>query len=135
MSIWRLARFDSTMIEGRLNLRVNSAAHCCVVLGVHVVLNCEVALLWGLVSLYDLLVVLSSALEFSSCPPVSVCGTVLMQLKLSGFSWKRGISYFRSVDPRHHLSALRCSGTHFLQLSSHSEWRSYLVHLKHYPIR
>jgi hypothetical protein len=38
--------------------------------------------------------VLSSALEFSSCPPVSVCGTVPMQLKLSGFSWKLGISNF-----------------------------------------
>ena len=38
--------------------------------------------------------VLSSALEFSSCPPVSVCGTVPMQLKLSGFSWKLGISDF-----------------------------------------
>ena len=38
--------------------------------------------------------VLSSALEFSSCPPVSVCGTVPIQLKLSGFSWKLGISNF-----------------------------------------
>jgi len=40
--------------------------------------------------------VLSSALEFSSYPPVSVCGTVLTYLKLSGFSWKRGISDFGS---------------------------------------
>ena len=38
--------------------------------------------------------VLSSALEFSSCPPVSVCGTVFIQLKLRGFSWKHGISCF-----------------------------------------
>ena len=38
--------------------------------------------------------VLSSALEFSSYPPVSVCGTVLVYLKLSGFSWKLGISDF-----------------------------------------
>ena len=38
--------------------------------------------------------VLSSALEFSSCPPVSVCGTVNLRLKLRGFSWKQGISYF-----------------------------------------
>ena len=38
--------------------------------------------------------VLSSALEFSSCPPVSVCGTVFIQLKLRGFSWKHGISHF-----------------------------------------
>lgn len=50
--------------------------------------------------------VLSSALEFSSCPPVSVCGTVLIQLKLSGFSWKRGIGYFVSVDTRRHFSVL-----------------------------
>ena len=50
--------------------------------------------------------VLSSALEFSSCPPVSVCGTVLFQLKLSGFSWKRGISHFLSVDNRYHFSVL-----------------------------
>ena len=41
--------------------------------------------------------VLSSALEFSSCPPVSVCGTVSLQLKLSGFSWKLGISNFVST--------------------------------------
>src|SRR6187455_112443 len=36
--------------------------------------------------------VLSSALEFSSCPPVSVCGTVNSELKLRGFSWKQSIS-------------------------------------------
>ena len=35
--------------------------------------------------------VLSSALEFSSYPPVSVCGTVDYELKLRGFSWKHGI--------------------------------------------
>ena len=40
--------------------------------------------------------VLSSALEFSSYPPVSVCGTVLIDLELSGFSWKLGISDFGS---------------------------------------
>ena len=50
--------------------------------------------------------VLSSALEFSSCPPVSVCGTVRFKLKLSGFSWKRGISHFTSVDARYHFSVL-----------------------------
>ena len=38
--------------------------------------------------------VLSSALGFSPCLPVSVCGTVSLQLKLSGFSWKRGVSHF-----------------------------------------
>ena len=31
--------------------------------------------------------VLSSALEYSSRPPVSVCGTVIVELKLRGFSW------------------------------------------------
>ena len=54
--------------------------------------------------------VLSSALEFSSCPPVSVCGTVRFKLKLSGFSWKRGIGYFMSVDTRRHFSVLRRPG-------------------------
>ena len=48
--------------------------------------------------------VLSSALEFSSCPPVSVCGTVPIQLKLSGFSWKLGISNF--APQGHSLSRL-----------------------------
>ena len=51
--------------------------------------------------------VLSSALEFSSCPPVSVCGTVQSKLRLSGFSWKRGICYFLSIDNRHHISILK----------------------------
>ena len=36
---------------------------------------------------------LSSALEFSSHPPVSVWGTVKHNLKLRGFSWKHGIDY------------------------------------------
>ena len=49
--------------------------------------------------------VLSSALEFSSCPPVSVCGTVPIQLKLSGFSWKLGISNFSLKEQS--LSRLR----------------------------
>ena len=43
--------------------------------------------------------VLSSALEFSSCPPVSVCGTVNHRLKLRGFSWKQGISNFWRASP------------------------------------
>ena len=42
--------------------------------------------------------VLSSALEYSSCPPVSVCGTVNLELKLRGFSWKQGITHFRSAS-------------------------------------
>ena len=33
-------------------------------------------------------------MEFSSRPPVSVCGTVFVQLKLSGFSWKQSICSF-----------------------------------------
>ena len=37
--------------------------------------------------------VLSSALEFSSHPPVSVWGTVTCNLKLRGFSWKHGINH------------------------------------------
>ena len=42
--------------------------------------------------------VLSSALEYSSCPPVSVCGTVNLELKLRGFSWKQGITHFRPAS-------------------------------------
>ena len=38
--------------------------------------------------------VFSSALGFSPCPPVLVYGTVLCYLKLRGFSWKHGTSYF-----------------------------------------
>ena len=42
--------------------------------------------------------VLSSALEFSSCLPVSVYGTVPHDLKLRGFSWKRDIGDFVLMD-------------------------------------
>ena len=38
--------------------------------------------------------VLSSALGFSPCPPVSVWGTIMHNLKHSGFSWKQGIDHF-----------------------------------------
>src|SRR5690606_42144127 len=38
--------------------------------------------------------VLSSALEYSSQPPVSVSGTVSRNLKLRSFSWKHGINHF-----------------------------------------
>jgi hypothetical protein len=38
--------------------------------------------------------VLSSALVFSTCPPVSVYGTVNVVVKLSHFSWKLGINDF-----------------------------------------
>ena len=49
---------------------------------------------------------LSSAWEFSSCPPVSVWGTVMIRLKLRDFSWKRRFTYFSSVEDRHHALAL-----------------------------
>ena len=51
--------------------------------------------------------VLSSALVFSTCPPVSVSGTVLYKLSLRGFSWKRGINDFfvhRNAETTSHLS-------------------------------
>ena len=48
--------------------------------------------------------VLPSALVSSTRPPVSVWGTDLISLKLSGFSWKYGSSYFISVDTSSRLS-------------------------------
>jgi len=52
--------------------------------------------------------VLSSALVFSTWPPVSVWGTITLQLKLRRFSWKHGIDYFaRSFErTRYRFSAL-----------------------------
>ena len=50
--------------------------------------------------------VLSSALVFSTRPPVSVWGTVPFDLKLRSFSWKHGIDHFCSVEHRHQFSAL-----------------------------
>ncbi len=50
--------------------------------------------------------VLSSALGFSPCPPVSVWSTVSHYLKLRGFSWKHGINHFISVEIRYHVSEL-----------------------------
>jgi hypothetical protein len=52
--------------------------------------------------------VLSNALVFSTCPPVSVCGTVLQSSTLRGFSWKLGINYFSYTEiyNRHRVSAL-----------------------------
>jgi len=52
--------------------------------------------------------VLSSTLEFSSYPPVSVWGTATINLKLRGFSWKQGINHFRVSEDtlRHHASGL-----------------------------
>ena len=51
--------------------------------------------------------VLSSALVFSTCPPVSVCGTVLYKLWLAAFPGSCGINDFfvhRSVRTTSHLS-------------------------------
>ena len=48
--------------------------------------------------------VLSSALVFSTRPPVSVWGTVPDNLKLRGFSRKHGINDFITVVTRHRVS-------------------------------
>lgn len=48
--------------------------------------------------------VLPSALVSSTRPPVSVWGTDLIYLKLSGFSWKSGHSYFLTVVNSSRLS-------------------------------
>ena len=50
--------------------------------------------------------VLSSALVFSTRPPVSVWGTVNGNLKLRGFSWKLGISDFHTVVCSSRVSVL-----------------------------
>ncbi len=50
--------------------------------------------------------VISSALVFSTCPPVSVWGTVTTYLKLRGFSRKHSINHFDPVGSRHHTSGL-----------------------------
>ena len=52
--------------------------------------------------------VLSSALGFSPCPPVSVWGTDPYSLKLRRFSWKHGIDHFSTLVDRHNASEL-CS--------------------------
>ena len=49
--------------------------------------------------------ILSSALGFSPCPPVSVWSTDNFNLMLRGFSWKHGINHFALVA-RIHASAL-----------------------------
>lgn len=50
--------------------------------------------------------VLSSALEYSSRPPVSVCGTVIVRLKLRGFSWNH-FQLLRSLRSSRHTLELR----------------------------
>ena len=50
--------------------------------------------------------VLSSALVFSTRPPVSVWGTMTCNLKLRGFSWKQGINGFTTVVASSRVSVL-----------------------------
>ncbi len=52
--------------------------------------------------------VLSSALVFSTRPPVSVWGTIPANLKLRRFSWKHGINHFIPVGTRRQLSVYVC---------------------------
>ena len=52
--------------------------------------------------------VLSSALVFSTRPPVSVWGTISTNLKLRRFSWKHGINHFIPVGTRRQLSVYVC---------------------------
>ena len=65
--------------------------------------------------------VLSSALVFSTRPPVSVWGTMTCNLKLRGFSWKQGINGFHTVVCSSRVSALhlriylKVPPTHFHQ--------------------
>ena len=63
--------------------------------------------------------VLSSALEFSSHPPVSVWGTDPQYLKLRGFSWKHGIDHFTPKGARHHVSALMKTRIYLSPLPTH----------------
>ena len=63
---------------------------------------------------------LSSALEFSSGPPVSVCGTSAYIIHQRGFSWKLSISEFpRLKAALHRISDLRDNVCHCRVLSSH----------------
>jgi hypothetical protein len=48
--------------------------------------------------------VISHALVFSTCLPVSVCSTVNVHLMLRDFSWKPGITFFSPYGPPHHAS-------------------------------
>ena len=48
--------------------------------------------------------VISRALVFSTCLPVSVCSTVVPCLMLRDFSWKPGIYSFSPYGPPHHAS-------------------------------
>jgi hypothetical protein len=48
--------------------------------------------------------VISHALVFSTCLPVSVCSTVNVYLTLRDFSWKPGIISFSPYGPPHHAS-------------------------------
>ena len=77
--------------------------------------------------------VLSSALVFSTRPPVSVWGTVPSYLKLRGFSWKHGINHF--VFPKEHSSSAlglehpdlpKCSAYHLKLGQPTPSWPSLL---------
>ena len=48
--------------------------------------------------------VISRALVFSTCLPVSVCSTVVPCLMLRDFSWKHGVNSFNSYESPHHTS-------------------------------
>ena len=50
---------------------------------------------------------LSSALEFSSGPPVSVCGTSVNNNRVRSFSWKHGIGELLGDCPLHRTSETR----------------------------
>ncbi len=65
--------------------------------------------------------VLSSALVFSTRPPVSVWGTVPGYLKLRSFSWKHGINHFVNFTITRH------------QLSAFSLKRATRIYLSHLP--
>src|SRR5262245_38890477 len=69
--------------------------------------------------------VLSSALVFSTQPPVSVWGTVPSYLKLRSFSWKHGINHFVfQRNTRHQLSTLNtriCLSVRPTTLNLHSQ--------------
>ena len=62
---------------------------------------------YGVILPSSLAGVLSSALDYSSRPPVLVCGTVSLQISLRGFSRQSGISHFLSCDTSSPLGVLK----------------------------
>ena len=61
---------------------------------------------YGIILPSSLTRVLSSALGFSPCLPVSVCGTISNCLD-RGFSWQHGISQFTGLSPSSSLLGLK----------------------------